>query len=319
MRTYSQGQTLSEQLAKPARIVVATDLKDTDLLLPYAITQAKTCGAHLTLVHAAITAGVDAFDAGGVVMTPEELRSELKAETTMADLVARIKAQGINCDSVVTHISYPEDVLPREVWRAGAQRLIMATHGRGRMGQITLGSVARELLSTLDIPIFVVGPNAGSGPRHCSPKTILHPVSFSEGYEEGVELARNIAELYGAELILMHVLDPDLGDETNPRQTVQWAKQALDDAIEDRTTLMVPLLTHVACGNVVEEILNTAAMRRADWIILGTKHLPKVPLLFNSIAYKVLAKAEAPVLALPYKVRRHKENLALEELPVAIH
>lgn len=319
MRTYSQGQTPNEQLAKPARIVVATDLKDTDLLLPHAIAQAKTCGAHLTLVHAAMTAGVDAFDAGGVVMTPEELRSELKAETAMEDLVARVKAQGISCDSVVTHISYPEDVLPREVRRAGAQRLIMATHGRGKVGQITLGSIAHELLSVLDIPIFAVGPNAGCGPRHCSPKTILHPVSFSEGYQESAEIARNIAELYGAELILMHVLDPDLGDETNPRQTVQWAKQALDDAIPDKTTLMVPLLTHVACGNVVEEILNTAAVRRADWIILGTRHLPKAPLLFNSIAYKVLARANAPVLALPNTVRQHKENFAQEEMPVAIH
>lgn len=319
MRLYSEGQTPSEQLAKPARIVVATDLKDCDLLLPHAIAQAKTCGAHLTLVHASITAGMTAFDSEGIVMSPEELKWELQAETTMENLVSEVRAQGISCDSVVTHISFPQDVLPREVRRDGAQRLIMATHGRGKMGQITLGSVAHELLSTLDIPIFAVGPYAGSGPRHCSPKTILHPISFSEGYEQGIAFARNIAELYGAELILMHVLDPDLRDSTNPKQTVQWAKKALDDAIRDRTTLMVPLLTHVACGNVVEEILNTAATHRADWIVLGTKHLPKAPLLFNSIAYKVLARAGAPVLALPHKVREHKESFAREELPVGIH
>jgi len=318
MRTYSQGQTFSEQLAKPARIMVATDLKDSERLLPYAIAQAKTCGAHLILAHSAISAGVTAFDSAGIVMSNEELQSERRAETAVEALVVRIKAQGISCESIVTHISFPQDVLPQEARRAGAQRLIMATHGRGRMGQIALGSVAHELLSTLDIPIFVVGPYAGPGDKHATPKTILHPVSFSEGYQEGVELARNIAELYGAELILMHVLDPDLADSTNPPQSIQWAKQALDDAIRDRVTLTVPLLTHVACGSVVDEIVNTAKVRRADWIILGTKHLAKAPLLFNSIAYKVLARAEAPVLALPNKLQVNNEVAVQDEMPVAV-
>lgn len=319
MRLYSRDQTSSEQLAKPERIMVATDLNDTDLLLPFAIAQAKTCGAHLTLIHAAPNVGVAAFAAEGIVMSPRDLESELRAEKTMERLVAQVRAQGVSCDSVLTHIAYPEEVLPREVRRTGAKRLIMATHGRGKLGQIALGSVARNLLSTLDIPIFAVGPHARSGTEPKTPRRILHPVSFSEGYEEILEFAKNIAELYEAELILVHVLDPDLENVADPRRTVRWAKQVLDDAIPDRTTHSVPLLTRVAYGNVVDEMLRAAATYRAEWIVLGTRHLGKAPLLFNSTTYKVLAKAEMPVLALPHTVHPCTEEVAQQEIPVAIH
>lgn len=318
MRTYNQVQTPSEQLAKPDQIIVATDLNDCDFLLPHAIAQAKTCGAELMLVHALLIARVPALDVYGFAQLED------RAEEKMKELEDRVKAQGIGCSSLITHAFFPEDTVPEVALQIGAKRLIMATHGRGKMGQIALGSVAHELLSILDIPIFAVGPNAANHAEHCRPAKILHPVSFSRGYQESVEFARNIAELYGAELMLMHVLDPDLGDQIDPKRTVQWAKNALDDAIPDRTPLTVPLLTHVACGNVVDEILNTASVFQADWIVLGTKPISTkpvsyAPLFANSRAYKLMAAADIPVLTLPHRVRKEAEEFDKQEIPVAVH
>lgn len=317
MRTYNQGQTPSEQLAKPHQIIVATDLSDCDFLLPHAIAQAKTCGAQLTFVHALLMAGVPALDVYGFAQLED------RAEEKMKELEDRVKAQGIGCSSLITHTFSPEDTLPEVALQIGAKRLIMATHGRGKMGQIVLGSVAHELLSILDIPIFAVGPNAANHTEHCRPTKILHPVSFSRGYQERVEFARNIAELYDAELMLMHVLDPDTGDQIYPKRTVQWAKDALDNAISDRTTLTVPLLTHVACGNVVDEILNTASVFRADWIVLGTKPIGTMPISYAPLfadtrAYKLMATANIPVLTLPHRVRQDVKELDKQELPVAV-
>lgn len=316
MRTHTQSQTPSEQLAKPEQIVVATDLTDWEFLLPHAIAQAKTCGAHVTLVHSLMSAGVPAMDVGGFAQVEEF------ADQTMKKMVEMVKAQGISCKSVIAHSFSPEDTLPEIARRLGAKRVIMATHGRGKMGQIMLGSVAHELLGFLDIPIFAVGPKASVHAEHCRPAKILHPVSFSGRYQETIEFARNIAELYGAELILMHVLDPDLGDEINPKRTMAWAKTALDDAIPDRTT--IPLRTHVACGNVVDEILNTASVFRADWIVLGTKPLSTkpvsyAPLFANSRAYKLMAAANVPVLTLPHGVRKDAEEFGKQYIPVAVY
>lgn len=318
MRTHTQVQTPSEQLAKPEQIVVATDLTDWEFLLPHAIAQAKACGSQVTLVHSLMSAGIPALDVEGFA------RVEEFADKTMNDLVEIVKAQGISCNSAIAHSFSPEDTLPEIARRFGAKRLIMATHGRGKMGQIMLGSVAHELLGFLDIPIFAVGPKASAHAEHCRPAKILHPVSFSGGYQETIEFARNIAELYGAELMLMHVLDPDLEDEINPKRTMAWAKNALDDAIPDRTTLTVPLLTHVACGNVVDEILNTASVFRADWIVLGTKPLSTkpmsyAPLFANNKAYKLMAAANIPVLTLPHGVRKDAEEVDKQYIPVAVY
>lgn len=313
MNTRNQAQSVMEELAKPNQILVATDLADCEFLLPYAIEQAKVCGAQLTLVHSLMNAGIPEFDVAGFAEV------ERKAEEKMAKAVERVKAEGISCNNQISHTFFPEDTVPAAVRRTGAKRLIMATHGRGRIGQIMLGSVAQRLLRVLDVPIFVVGPQVDADPEHehFSPKRILHPVSFSEGYQESVEFARDVAELHGVELILSHVLDPDLADKVNPRRTEQWAKNALDEAINDRTTLRVPLVTHVDCGNVIDEILHTAKVFRADWIVLGAKVFADTPILANSIAYKLMAAAKVPVLTLPHRVRPSAETSTKEEIGVA--
>jgi nucleotide-binding universal stress UspA family protein len=318
MHMYAHAQNPTAELARPDKIVVATDLSDSDILLPHAIAQAQACGAHLTLVHALMGAGVPALDIGGFAQLEQNVNEKMK------QMVAIVKAQGISCSSVITHTFCAEDTLPEAARWFGAKRLIMATHGRGRVGQIMLGSIAHELLSILDIPIFAVGPKASAYPEHCTPAKILHPVSFSEGYQDRVEFARNIAQVYGAQLMLMHVIDPDVATEFGPNmRTMEFAKHALDNAIPDRTTLTFPLLTHVAFGNVVDEILNTANVSRADWIVLGTrpiatKPISYAPLVATSRAYKLMAAANIPVLTLPHRVRVDAEKLEENEIPVAL-
>ena len=313
MKPYNQARTGIEELAKPDQILVATDLEDCEFLLPYAVEQAKTCGAPLTLLHSLMNAGIPEFDTAGFAEV------ERRAEEKMNKAVEKVRAEGVSCNSEISHTFFPEDTVPGAVRRIGAKRLIMATRGRGRIGQIMLGSVAQRLLSVLDIPIFVVGPHVDAAPEHghFSPKRILHPVSFAQGYHESVEFARDVAELYGAQLILSHVLDPDLADKVNPRKTEQWAKNALDEAISDRTTLRVPLLTHVDCGNVIDEILHTAKVFRADWIVLGAKVFAETPIVANSIAYKLMAASKVPVLTLPHRIRRGAEKSTMEAVPVA--
>lgn len=282
MRMYLQDQTLNEQFAKPSQIVVATDLGDLDFLLPHAIAQAKICGAALTLAHA-----VTGDDSTVPFGTEHPGQFEMHAQE-LDTAMRKVQAEGVNCTSQIAHALFPEEFLHTVVSGTGAQRVIMASHGRGNLGRVTLGSVAHQLLSTLKVPVFAVGPKSHSQSQHCYPKRILHPISFSEGYSDSVEFARNIAELHNAELMLMHVLDPDFPEEVDPARTVQWAKNALDAAIPDRTTVAVPLLTHVACGNVVNEVLKTAATFNADWIVLGRTPSSYAPLLASSVAYKIM-------------------------------
>ena len=51
MTPLFQNFHMDRRFALPRRIAVATDLNDADLLMPYAIAQARVTGAHLCLIH----------------------------------------------------------------------------------------------------------------------------------------------------------------------------------------------------------------------------------------------------------------------------
>ena len=312
MKTYLQGHTADEQFAKPGRIVVASDLTDLDFLLPHAIAQAKAYGATLTLAHA-VTVGASKVTFG--IERPEQLETDAQ-QLDMA--MRKVKAEGVNCTSQIAHAFLPDDFVQDVVGRTDAQRVIMASHGRGSLGRLTLGSIAHQLLSTSKIPAFVVGPKSLSRSQHFYPKRILHPVSLSGAYSDSVKFAYNIAELHGAELMLMHVLDPDLSKEVNPAKSVKWTRKALEAAIPDKATVAVPLSMQVVSGNILDEVLRTAVTFNADWIVFGTTPSPYAPLLASSAAYKIMAAIDIPVLTFPHRVQLSAPEVEEIEMPLKV-
>ena len=289
-----------DALVQPRQILVATDLCDSNYLMPIAIAQAKATGAHLTLVHAFINPAVPSVTAQGLVPPDGGMDAEEFAERILAELVKRARAEGVTCDSIVREGFSAAEALRDEAHRTGAERVIMGTHGRGRIGQLVLGSVAKSLLRSLDIPIFAVGPHVRAPEAFATPRRILHPVSLQGFYRENVEVARRLAEFYRAELILVHVIEPDGGEGNSGLHDLDWAKRQLDASVEDPLTLMVDLKTHVTYGELIEEILENAAQFKADWIVLGWNEKRRNPAFMESAAYRVMAGASMPVLTLPH-------------------
>jgi len=282
-------------LAAPDRILVATDLTDTEWLLPHAVAQAKASGSQVTLVHALRPLDL-------VPMTPDTITSidqvKILRDTrlTLMGIAQTIKAQGIECTAVV-HRGNPLEVIAEEVDRTGATRVIAGTHGRGKLGQLVLGSVVHQLLDKLDIPIFAVGPNARNA-KHTTPHRVLHPVSFLGDYRDSVRLALDIAQTSRAELTLLHVLDADLDDTINPERTRKWAEEALSKLIPNAEYLIPPVHICVTTGDLADEINRISSQIGADWIVLGANASPRSLSLQETLAYKVLTMVNCPVLTL---------------------
>src|SRR5215469_15062225 len=57
---------VTERWTHPAVILVATDLSDTERLMPFAVQQAESTGAHLLLLHVLATSESMAVDAVGM-------------------------------------------------------------------------------------------------------------------------------------------------------------------------------------------------------------------------------------------------------------
>lgn len=293
---------ISESLLHPAQIVMATDLCDADILLPLAIAQAKTHHAQLTLVHALLTSLMTPWTAEAMVPPDGGMDAEEFAERIMAELVQKARAEGVTCDSVVRHGVSAAEVVRDEMHRLDADRLIVGTHGRGRVGQLVLGSVAKNLLRTVSLPIFAVGPKVKTPRLVAEPKRILFAVAFKDREQDlaDADAARKLAERYGASLVLVHVVGPEAEQDGRLAMDIEEAKVLLDGLIPDKTTMTVELLTHVACGEVVEEILESASRFEADWILMGWNEKHRHGALAENAVYRVMASAFTPVLTLPH-------------------
>jgi nucleotide-binding universal stress UspA family protein len=307
MTTLNVNTIPTNSLVSPKRILVATDLTDGEYLIPHAVAQARASGAVVTLIHAILPAETLPLDGGSIAYVDWE-KTEEDIHTALLGLAAQIESQGIECEVVAKH-GFAADVVEEEIKATRATRLIMASHGRGKWGQFMMGSVANQLLGSVNIPIFVVGPKSAGFPQHATPRKILHPVSLNGDYRRGVELAMELARIFNSELTLLHIPDRDVEASIHPGCTLAWAENLFDTLVPKETALQHPVQVSVAFGNLVEEIRKGAARIGADWIVLGVEAgFPFWPLK-ETTAYKVLALAECPVLAFrsdPYRTEHVK-------------
>ena len=289
--------------AVPQRILVATDLTDFDYLVPYVVAQAKASNARVTLVHAIIPA--NSFPEAGAIVYGDREAIDRDVRAVLVKISGQIEAHGVVCNIDVQH-GFASDVVREALLYTGATRLIIGTHGRGKLGQFALGSVANELLKTVEVPIFAVGPAVLNSADHAKPKKILHPVSLVGDFQKSVDCAVDLARSYGAELTLLHVMTPDFGKKGSER-SLTWAANALSALVPEGREFARPVQFVTVCGKVMEEILNAATRINADWIVLGVDADFHVWSFKDSMAYKVLAAASCPVLTI-----RHDPRVAEE-------
>jgi universal stress protein A len=145
-------------------------------------------------------------------------------------------------------------------------------------------------------------------------KQILVPTDFSENSEVAGRYARAMAEAFGAQLHLMHVLEDPYAATLDPLSFVP--SQTFYEEIEEQTRarltrLLVewqPLQPHVEVvasrGSAFVEIIRYAKDHGIDLIVLGTHGRgPVAHMLMGSVAQRVVRKAPCPVLTV-----RHPEH-----------
>ncbi len=307
MKSSIESRFQKCSLAAPDRILVATDLTDTDYLVPHAIAQAKACGAEVTIVHAIPPSDIVPLEAGAIPYV-DQWKIDRDVRIALLGIARQMEVEGVICDTVVRH-GLSHEVIQELLHETGATRLILGTHARGTIGQFILGSVAHTLIPKVGTPVFIIGPHAREANHSLIPRRILHPVSLMGDYQDTVSLALDIAQTFRAELTLVHILERDTSKNINPGRTLEWAKNALAALVPDAASLVPPVHIRVSCGNLVEEVLKTAEKTKADWIVLGATGSSRTWSFGDSAAYQVIAAAECPVLTLrhePHPMERRR-------------
>jgi nucleotide-binding universal stress UspA family protein len=294
-------ESIDTRWSHPSVILVATDLSDLDRLLPFALDQAAFTGARLILLHVIAVSEAMAADASGMPYYDPSGAVDLAAKSLEA-CCEEARNRNIACDALVREGNAAQQVLAA-ARQFHADRILLGTRSRGKVSKLLIGSVAEQVLRSVNIPVITVGPEAHLPVDGAEPeRVVLHATSLRETSRPSAALASQIAAELHARLVLLHVLPP----------IQEMTRKGLPTGLDSAAMLELRMLAtevagkgsiavhpHVVHGNPSIEILAEAAGRRACLIVLGAAHRSAFEnLTRDRTVYKVLAHARCPVMTL---------------------
>ena len=149
---------------------------------------------------------------------------------------------------------------------------------------------------------------------------ILVPIDFSETAQHALDYARDLAQMFGAEVHLLHVVpDPvaqgwagEAAGMVIPDLLRTWEADS-DRRLQDIAIEGVTVERVTAVGHDFVEILKYASGNGIDLIVMGTHGRGAVKhMLLGSVAEKVVRKAPCPVLT----VRHPGYEFIMPTMPV---
>ncbi|HUP18816.1 MAG TPA: universal stress protein [Gemmatimonadota bacterium] len=293
-------------------ILWPTDLSEgAEAALPHAVAWCRRHGARLHAVHVAVFDQLNPFDPAHHVEDPEALWEGLRASVKeeVREALARVGALDLDVRTSAVRGDHPVEAILEHA--AGADLIVMGTHGRTGFRSLLLGSVTDRVIRESERPVLVVHrrePDRAPVP----PSRVLVPIDFSPAAAPAVRIASEIAELSRGSLLLLHVIEDVIVPDFYFPAAPMWLdypelRETADARLRDTFTAAggpaVPVEYRVMPGRAVLDIPRYAQEWRADLIVLPTHGLGGVDrLLLGSTADKVLRRASCPVLVLPGRI-----------------
>lgn len=300
--------------AQPSVILVATDLADLDRLTPFAFQHAHQSNARIILLHVLSSAGAIAPDAAGLPYYDPAAAIDF-ALKVLEPYRSKAHLQDLACDAVIREGSPAQQIIAG-VRQFKADRLVLGTRSRSKVTKLLLGSVAEQVLRSVNLPVITVGPEAHlEGDQESRQRVVLHATTLRETSSLSAALACRIASMHNAKLVLMHVLPPveEMQREHLPiglDSTAMRELRILATEVGATESCCSPVEVRVAHGHPAIEILAASVELRADLIVLGATHRSALhSLTHDRTIYRVLAHARCPVMTL------RDEDQAMESFP----
>jgi len=198
-----------------------------------------------------------------------------------------------------------------EVARIGADLIVMATHGRGALGRLWLGSVADHVVRHAGVPILLIRPQAPNTPGEDPDiRSIVVPLDLSAVSRTILDPVVELARLAKARVTLLYVVeqffqtmepgvpypipqDPGIAElqRANAKRMLEEAASVLrEQGIEVSTRVVIA--TSAAAG-----VLDTLEKPGYDLVALATHGAGGIRrLLLGSVAEQVIKGASKRVL-----------------------
>jgi nucleotide-binding universal stress UspA family protein len=229
-----------------------------------------------------------------------EAAQTVEAQEYLKRVVAERKLGNTPVERAVLAGEAAEAILEKAA-SGGADLIVMATHGRGGVARALLGSVTERVLHRSPVPVLVVRPDEAPV---TAIGTLLVPYDETPGSVAALTLARSVAVMTGARLVLVQVVPPlprwADGEEIEPEweeETRQGAQRALDELARDLVRHGVQAQGRAVVGAVAGAIMAVAQEVQADAIVMSTQARTGIQrAMLGSVADAIVRKAAQPVL-----------------------
>lgn len=179
---------------------------------------------------------------------------------------------------------------------------VMGTHGRRGLRRLLIGSVVEEVLRTAPCPVFTV--RADDEERSAwNVRNILVPVDFSEGADNAVRYAKELALTYGAQITLLHAVEEVMYPSAYGMEMADIPGPEVIDRVESSLAEMAREeigYEHVVVESVIgyapSVILDYQKEHDVDLTVISTHGRSGIErLLLGSVTERVVRRATAPV------------------------
>lgn len=209
MGTEFLNSPISDTNPHRRRVLVCLDhSRFSEACVPYAVALAKAFGGAITLTH---------------VMQPHQVRTGPQASDALGWEISRQEAQGYlerwereasqafgHAIDVRLEQGHPAERIVELARELSADLTVLGSHGEAASTQWSLGSTVQQVLALSRGSVFVVHSSTPMASSLASPARILVPLDGSLRSESVLPTAVRVAETFGAELLLVHVVQEPL-------------------------------------------------------------------------------------------------------------
>jgi nucleotide-binding universal stress UspA family protein len=288
-----RGTDLSTMM-RPETILVATDLNDLEFLLPEAAAQATVTGAMVWLLHVVPPEACARLDSGAYYPNDSMETIFSAAEAALAEAALELGNKSIVCAYAVRRWVVV-DRITEFIREHRIDRLILGTSSKGKARKLLLGSVAEELIRSVDIPVCAIGPHlkpfAGNGPHK-----LIFATSLRHHPDLSFRFADDLAARLNAELTILHVVEQTLPDLLDLELK---ARARIEEMIERAPWIPIQPHIRIRFGDPAEEILSECAGLEPEFVVLSALPAIAPSMGFRTgVVYKVIAGAPCPTFTL---------------------
>jgi nucleotide-binding universal stress UspA family protein len=288
-----------------AHVLCPVDFSDTSQhALDHAGAIASWYEARLTILY--VFANLPTMDLPPLALDDAD-RARLM--TSLKEMARRVPAT-VPTDFRIEEAESVHDEVLAQVAATHADLLVLGTHGRSGFQHLFLGSVTEKVIRKAACPTLVVPPRAPDASPDAPVRftQILCTVDFSDSSLSALAYALTLAEEGDAHLTLLHVIEmppelrenplaPDFDVDRIHAAAEAGARGRLRDLVPEAARTYCTVDTAVVEGRAYRRVLQHAAERKSDLIVMGVHGRGAIDLLlFGSTTHHVIRAAACPVL-----------------------